>query len=311
MRQKYLECFKKIKKDCFKYISSQETNTYKFLNRDRMLIKYLIPISFWISKKINLKKKPLIISLSGGQGTGKTTISSLIKLILEKYFKVKVLKVSIDDFYKTRKERLKLSKKIHPLLSIRGVPGTHDKKMLFNFFKRIKNKKFKSFKSPKFEKSIDDRCKKNQWYKINTCPDIIIFEGWCIGAKSQPEAKLKKPINNMEKNKDKKLIWRKFVNKNLKFFYKKLYNQINYTIFLKAKNFSQLQKWRIKQEKKLKLKFKHKKNLKIMKNHEVINFMETYQRITESMFVDSSKYSSIILNLSSNHQIDSLKYNYK
>ena len=72
------------------------------------------------------KEKTMIVGLAGGQGTGKTTISSIIKMILEKYFKFNVFKISIDDFYKTRKERLKLSKNIHPLLMTRGVPGTHD-----------------------------------------------------------------------------------------------------------------------------------------------------------------------------------------
>ena len=51
----------------------------------------------------------MIIGLAGGQGTGKTTISSLIKIILEKYFKLIVFKISIDDFYKTRKDRMILA----------------------------------------------------------------------------------------------------------------------------------------------------------------------------------------------------------
>ena len=143
---------------------------------------------------------------------------------------------------------------------------------------------------------------------VNRKPQIVILEGWCIGAKPQPNKLIKKSINILEKNEDKKLIWRRFVNNSLKTAYKKLFNQINYLIFLKAKNFSQLEKWRLKQEKKLWLKSSNKKNLKIMSNDEVINFMKTYQRTTQNMFKDSPKYSSIILNLNKNHQIDSLKY---
>ena len=74
-------------------------------------------------QKKQTKKKPYFVGLAGGQGTGKTTISSIIKIILEKYFKLKVFKISIDDIYKTRKERINLSKKIHPMLMTRGVPG--------------------------------------------------------------------------------------------------------------------------------------------------------------------------------------------
>ena len=127
-----------------------------------MIKSYLIPVCFWIAKK-SIKKKPLIIGLSGGQGTGKTTITSMLKLILQKYFKLKVFRISIDDFYKTRKERKNLSKNIHPLLMTRGVPGTHDIKIMLNFFKKIKSKNFSFLKIPKFDKSIDDRCKNSQW----------------------------------------------------------------------------------------------------------------------------------------------------
>ena len=122
------ECFNKVKKDCFKFIKSQETSTEKFGNKERMIKNFLIPICFWIAKKAD-HKKPYFVGLAGGQGTGKTTISSIIKIILEKYFKLRVFKISIDDFYKTRKERKNLSKNIHPLLMTRGVPGTHDIKI--------------------------------------------------------------------------------------------------------------------------------------------------------------------------------------
>ena len=31
------DCFQKVKKDCFKFISSQETKTDKFKNKDKMI----------------------------------------------------------------------------------------------------------------------------------------------------------------------------------------------------------------------------------------------------------------------------------
>ena len=165
------ECYKKVKNDCFKFINLQETKKNKFKNKNNMLKSYLIPLSFWIKKKLK-KKSPLIIGLSGGQGTGKTTITSIINLILRKYFKLKVFQVSIDDFYKTMKDRIKLSITKHPLLITRGVPGTHDNRIIYDFFKKIKNKKFSKLKIPKFDKSKDDSCHKNLWYKINSRPDV-------------------------------------------------------------------------------------------------------------------------------------------
>ena len=302
------ECFFKVKTASFKYISSQETDREKFKKKDLMIRSFLIPICFWIFKKAK-KKSPLIIGLAGGQGSGKTTISSILSLILKKYFKLKVFKISIDDFYKTKKQREILSKDKHSLLLNRGVPGTHDIKIMLDFFRKIKTKNFKSLKLPKFNKANDDRYKKKHWYKLKSRPDVVIFEGWCVGAKPQSLKLLKKPINALEKAYDKSLKWRRFVNLQLKTNYKKLYSQLDSLLYLKVKNFNLLKKWRIKQEEKLWLKSKSRKNLKIMNKKEVINFMQTYQRITEQMFKDAPKYSSIIMNLNKNHQIHKIKFN--
>ena len=305
--QQVNDCFVKVKKDCLKFISSQETKKDKFKNKDKMIKSFLIPVSFWISNKTN-KKKPLMIGLAGGQGSGKTTISSILTLILQKYFKLKVFKISIDDFYKTRKDRKYLSKNKHPLLMTRGVPGTHDIDLMLKFFKKVKSKSFKNLTVPKFNKAIDDRCKKNLWYKLKSKPDVVIFEGWCVGAKAQKASELKKSINSLEKVYDQKLEWRSHVNNQLKTKYKTLFNQLDGLLYLKAKNFNLLRKWRLKQERKLWIQKKNKKNLKIMSSGDVINFMQTYQRITQQMFKDAMKSSSIIMNLNSNHQIQKIKF---
>jgi len=298
-------CFGMVKKDCLKFIKSQETKADKFKNKERMIKSFLIPLCFWISKKAD-KKRPYFVGLAGGQGTGKTTVSSLIRIILSKYFKLKVFRISIDDFYKTRKERISLSKRVHPMLLTRGVPGTHDINMMLNFFRKSKSKKFKRLKLPTFNKAIDDRFNKKRWYDLKKRPDVIIFEGWCVGAKSEENITLKKTINSLEKAKDQKQIWRKYVNYQLKLKYKKLFLQLNCLIYLKAKNFSLLQKWRLKQERKLWIKSKVKS--KIMSRGDVLDFMQTYQRITQNMFRKMPKYASVIFNLNSNHQIKSAVY---
>ena len=302
----YNDCYRVVRKKCFKFIKSQETSKEKFKNKEKMIRDYLIPVSFWISEKC--KSKPYYIGLAGGQGTGKTTISSILKIILINYFKLNVFKISIDDFYKTRKDRINLSKRIHPMLLTRGVPGTHDIKMMLEFFKNSKKKKFKKMKLPLFDKSIDDRLPKKKWYEIKKRPDVIILEGWCVGAKAQTNQEIKKSMNSMEKTMDKQLKWRKFVNYNLQTSYKKLFKQLDTLLYLKASNFNQLRKWRLKQEKKLKIQSKNKKNLKIMDEKDVISFMQTYQRITENMFKKVPKYASIVMNLNSSHQIKSVIY---
>ncbi len=86
---------------------------------------------------------------------------------------------------------------------------------------------------------------------------------------------------------------------------------MNCLIYLKAKNFSLLQKWRLKQERKLLFNNKRSSKLKIMNKEDVLNFMQTYQRITQNMFKYTPKYASIILNLNDSHQIKSAIYKKK
>ena len=147
----------------------------------------------------------------------------------------------------------------------------------------------------------------SKWKKINYIPDIIILEGWCVGAKPQSNKLLNKAVNILEKKEDLNFKWRNYVNKQLKNKYKYLFNKMNDIIYMKVPNFSSLQKWRLKQENKLRLK-NIKKKFKIMANVEVLKFMMTYQRVAQQMFKDLPKIASIVLNLNKNHQIKNIRY---
>ena len=215
------DCFLKVKRDYLKFLKREKIlGKSKIIKIDNLKKNY-IPISFWIEKKYKEKGKTLFLGLSGGQGSGKTTITGILKIILNKFFKRNVCVASIDHFYKTLDERNMMSKQIHPLFKTRGVPGSHDVKLLNKFFGNIKKNKFKEFKIPKFDKSIDDRMKNKYWTKIDKRPEIVILEGWCVGAKPQSNFLIKKPTNILERKEDKRLIWRKYVNEKLKNEYKK------------------------------------------------------------------------------------------
>ena len=165
MEDKHL-IYKKIKKKYLKFLSSQEVMSEPFRDKLGQLNKFYLPISKMIWKEYLKKKKTKVIGLSGGQGTGKSTISSILKIILKEAYKLNTVIFSIDDFYKTLNERKIMSKKISALFLTRGVPGTHDTKMLYSCIKNLKNNKFRKFMIPKFDKSIDDRCHKNKWQKV-------------------------------------------------------------------------------------------------------------------------------------------------
>ena len=295
------DCFLKVKKDYFKLLNKEKIFNKSISDKESSLKKFYIPISFWIENKYKKKGKTLFLGFSGGQGSGKTTAVKILKIILKKFFKRKIHVSSIDDFYKTLKDRNKMSKNIHPLFKTRGVPGTHDINLIKKFFYFVKNKRFKKTKLPKFDKSIDDRSKKKYWFNIKERPEIVILEGWCVGAKPQSNFLIKKPVNLLEKYEDKDLTWRYYVNMKLEAEYKKLFSLIDNYIFMKIPNFKMVFKWRLLQENKLRKKSQFRK--KIMSYNEIKRFIMFYQRITLQMIKDLSKSASVVMLLNKNHKI--------
>ncbi|HIN07318.1 MAG TPA: uridine kinase [Pelagibacteraceae bacterium] len=294
-------CFLKVKNDYLNFLNNEAIYNKSKSSKIKNLKKIYIPISFWINNKCKKKGRTLILGLSGSQGSGKTTVTGILQIILKKFFKKNIYIISIDDFYKTLRDRNRMSQQKHSLFKTRGVPGTHDINLIKNFFISVKRKKFKKIKLPKFNKSIDDRSKKNYWHNINKRPEIIILEGWCVGAKPQIISSLRKPVNILERHEDKDLIWRKYANEKLKKEYKEVFAMIDYFIFMKVPNFKIVFKWRLLQENKLRKKLHYKK--KIMTYSAIKRFIMFYQRITLQMMKDLSKSASIVLLLKKNHEI--------
>jgi len=300
------DCFLKVKKDYLRFLNKEKIFDKSKVANIESLKKIYIPMSFWIEKKYKKKGKTLFLGLSGGQGSGKTTVTGILKIILKKYFKRKIQVISIDNFYKTLKARNKMSNSIHPLFKTRGVPGTHDVYLIKKFLDLIKTKKIKKIKLPKFDKASDDRLKKNQWLDINERPEIVILEGWCVGAKPQSDFSIKKPINTLEKLEDKNMRWRKYANNKLKKEYKKIFDTLDHFIFMKIPNFNMVFKWRLLQEIKLKKKSYLKK--KTMSYTGIKRFIMFYERITLQMLKDLSKYASVVMILKKEHEIEKVVY---
>ena len=298
--------YQKIKKRYLKFLSSQEIMTEPFRDKLGQLNKFYLPISEMIKEEYYKKRRTKVIGLSGGQGTGKSTISNILKIILKEAYALETVVFSIDDFYKTLIERKKMSKKISPLFFTRGVPGTHDIKMLYRCIKNLKSNKFKNTIIPKFDKSIDDRASKNEWLKIKKKPNVVIFEGWCVGVTQQKNKDLIKPINDLEKQEDKKRIWRRKVNLEIKKNYKKIFDLIDKLIFLKVPSFKYVLKWRLLQEKKLRITGKGNK---IMSNKEINKFIMYYERLTKHMFKILPKSADAIISIDHKHRLKSIKFN--
>ena len=298
--------YQKIKKKYLKFISSQEVLSEPFRDKIGQLNNFYLPIGEMINKNFLINKKTKIIGLTGGQGSGKSTISNILKIILKEGYNLDTVIFSIDDFYKTLKERKIMSKNISPLFLTRGAPGTHDTKILFNCINSLKKYKFRKILIPKFNKAIDDRVSKSEWLKVNKKPNIVIFEGWCVGVDAQKKKDLIVPVNILENYKDKKKIWRNRVNQEIKKNYKKIFNLIDKIIFLKVPSFKHVYKWRLLQEKKLRITSKGNKT---MSDNQVKNFIMFYERLTKHMLKNLSHKADAVIKIDTKHKLKSIKFN--
>ena len=280
------------------YIQKEIHITYNKKFSKKYIKDKLIPIINYICSS---KSKKFLFG--GSQGIGKSSFINIISKTIEKFYDKKILLLSLDNYYLSKKQRLLLSKKIHQLLVTRGVPGTHNIKELVKNVKQFNQKKY-PITTPLFDKLIDDKIKLNK--KIKTKCDILFLEGWCCGSSEIPKKFLYKNINNLEKINDPKNQWRNFYNKKLKIEYKKLFKLFDELIFLKTSSFDNVYKWRLKQEKTNQSK---NKKLKRMSANEIKVFVQHYEKITKWMIKDLNKKAQIVIQFEKNHKISSINFN--
>ena len=247
-----------------------------------------------IDKIINTNDNKFLIS--GSQGVGKSTLAIIIKLVIEKIYKKKVMILSIDDYYLSKNKRNEISKKIHPLLKTRGVPGTHDINKLRRHINNFNKQKF-PISTPKFDKLKDD-CSKTL-NKV-TSAQILILEGWCCGTSAVEDKYLYKNINKLELNLDKNFVWRKYYNSILKNQYQSVFKMFDITIYLKPPSFAYVLKWRALQEKNNAIKTNQKK---LMNKKELSFFIQHYEKITKWMIKTMPAKADLLINLDRNQKI--------
>tara|TARA_B100001093_G_C26580748_1_gene907140 strand:+ start:43 stop:891 length:849 start_codon:yes stop_codon:yes gene_type:complete len=246
-------------------------------------------------KKIRSKK---MIMIAGSQGSGKSSLSELIRVIYKKHYKKKVAIISIDDFYHSIKKRNQISRDMHPLFSVRGVPGTHDITLLRNVLWKIKKKQFPIY-LPIFDKTKDTRKK---YRKKISSSDLVIFEGWCVGASPLPNEYLFKNINTIEKDSDKQNIWRKNYNRYLK-DYQDLFKLFNCYIYILTPSWENVISWKYKQELKLR---SQKSNLKLLSK--LKKFIMYYEKITRWMMKNSKLNCNILIKIDKKQKFQKIIY---
>ena len=263
-----------------------------FIKTHALSAGYLDEAKKWFSKMVqtlalhqNGAEGAFVVGINGAQGSGKSTLSELMVLLFEQYG-LSAVALSIDDFYYTRAERHQLAKRVHPLLQTRGVPGTHDIKLAVDVLTKLKAQQ-SNVAIPRFDKAHDDRCDAAEWPVVSNV-DIVVLEGWCLGANPQRGDDLLTAINLLEQEGDPTAEWRQYVNQQLALHYTKLFDLIDQMIMLKAPDFDCVFNWRLEQEKKLEQHYVGREDEQdhIMNREQVSNFIQHYQRITEQLLIE-------------------------
>ena len=266
---------------------------------------WFVPLISHIENQLSSASNlPILIGINGAQGTGKSTLAKLITALLtEKGHNVANL--SIDDFYLSKAKRQQLATEVHPLLVSRGVPGTHDTNQALRTIQALKTASDSdTVILPKFDKSIDDCCTEESWPSVKGSVNVIILEGWFVGARPQDSAELETPINPLESNEDSDGQWRHFVNQQLEAHYQIMFSQLDLLIMLKAPAFEQVYEWRKLQEQKLR-KQAGDAATGLMNDTEITRFIQHFERLTRHCLKHLEDKADLVFHLDKNHKVSS------
>ena len=252
-------------------------------------------------------KQSLYLGINGAQGTGKSTLADFLRVATASVFDWTVAVLSIDDFYHTREKRKRLAEDVHPLLEVRGVPGTHDTDMLRQCIEQLRTADHDDQVAlPRFDKSIDDRADASAWPIVRGPVDLIILEGWCVGTQAQSDSELDQPINQLERDQDTSGAWRSYVNDQLKSQYAEIFDDLDMLVFLRAPSFEAIRSWRMEQEEKLAAK-SSQAAAGLMNKEQVTRFIEFFERLTRVNLITLSNTADIVFNLDESHAVASVR----
>lgn len=241
-----------------------------------------------------------IVGVNGAQGSGKSTLAYFMQQVMTLLWDWNVVVLSIDDFYLTRAERRQLGETVHPLLATRGVPGTHDVELLNRCLDELLAADEQSTTMvPRFDKSRDDRGPESDWTKVTGTVDLILLEGWCVGTRPQRHVDLQRPVNVLESNDDPHGVWRRYVNDQLMDNYAKLFDRLDFLVFLQIPEFGAVYRWRVEQERKL---AQSTDGDRVMSDEQIASFVQHYERLTRHSMRFMPDLADVRLELGGDHQ---------
>jgi len=233
---------------------------------------------------------PLIVGINGAQGSGKSTVCRFLEVLLRARG-LRAVTLALDDLYLSQPERKVLARQIHPLFATRGVPGTHAAGVGMAIVEAVRAGR--SFTLPRFDKARDDRAEQGEAFAGPI--DVLLFEGWCVGAIAQGGPALLKPVNALESEQDAAATWRGLVNRFLARDYARLFGEIDLLVMLKIESFDRVIINRSLQEAKLRAANPDAPGL--MDKAALVQFVAHYERLTRWMLEEMPGRADICIDI--------------
>lgn len=153
---------------------------------------------------------------------------------------------------------------------------------------------------PRFDKAADDRAAPEQGRTVEGPVDLILFEGWCVGARPQPAADLLAPVNDLERDEDRDGSWRRFANDHLSSSYRSLFMALDVAVLLAPSGgFEAVSGWRKEQERKLRdrLAAEGLPPARAMSDAQVERFIAHYERLTRWILQEMPARADVLVRL--------------
>ncbi len=259
------------------------------------VIEILRPLADQVLELRQELSRPVTVGINGGQGSGKSTLSWFLVEWLQRECGLSAACLSLDDLYLSKARRMELAQSSHPLFATRGVPGTHDVALGMHLLDKLLGiSDDGTLAMPKFDKATDDLIDEAEWPEIEVPVDVVVLEGWCIGARSQSDAELDTPINTLEAEEDPDGQWRLAVNEHLKTDYAELFQRLDRLVMLRIPSFEKAIEWRRLQESKLS---------KQLSEEQLVRFMMYFERLTRHMLETVPSYADPVIDIDDHHNL--------